>query len=236
MQVDLNPNLSEDEMPLFPLNVVLFPGDILPLHIFEQRYRLMTQFCMDHDRLFGVVLIKSGQEVGEPAEAYLVGTAVKIIEAEHLENGRMNLLTLGQHRFQTVKIRQDLPYLVGQVSTFGTDEIGAQEDAGMLVLKASQLYQTYESLLGELVPEWKPVEEIPTNLYHLSYQIGTRLQISVKAKQQLLETLPINQLLSREIELLEQENQKLRASLSIRSTLEEHKPTEVPLWKGVSLN
>ena len=65
MQTDLTQKLSEDEIPLFPLHVVLFPGSILPLHIFEKRYRLMTQFCLDNDLPFGVVLIKKGREVGE---------------------------------------------------------------------------------------------------------------------------------------------------------------------------
>jgi Lon protease-like protein len=236
MQTDLTQELSEDEMPLFPLNVVLFPGGVLPLHIFEQRYRLMIQFCLDNERLFGVVLIKKGREVGEPAEPHLVGTAVKIIEVDRLEDGRMNLLTLGQHRFEIMKIRRDLPYLVGQVRALGTDNAETHDDLRMSAVGASQLYQAYESLLAELVPDWKAVEEIPPAPDHLSYQIGIRLQIPLTDKQRLLETLSIDQLLSREIELLEQENQKLRANLIARRTLEKGEPTDIPPWKKASLN
>ena len=58
----------ERRLPLFPLNVVLFPNSQMPIYVFEDRYKLMVQTCLDHDSLFGVVLIKSGLEVGEPAE------------------------------------------------------------------------------------------------------------------------------------------------------------------------
>ena len=235
MQIDLIQELAEDEMPLFPLEVVLFPGGVLPLHIFEQRYRLMIQYCLDHDRLFGIVLIKKGREVGEDAEPYLVGTAVKIIEADQLEDGRMNLITLGQHRFEIMKVRRDLPYLVGQVKVLEVDDTETPEDAEMRVVRTIQLYRTYESLLAELVPQWKSVEEIPTTPDHLSYQIATRLQIPLTDKQRLIETLSIHQLLGREIELLERENRRLKISLLARRSFEKH-DTNIPPWKNASLN
>ena len=235
MQTNLIQELAEDEIPLFPLEVVLFPGGVLPLHIFEQKYRLMIQYCLDNDRLFGIVLIKRGQEVGEHADPYLVGTAVKIIEVDRLEDGRMNLITLGQHRFKIMKIRRDLPYLVGQVSVLDTDGAEPVEGSEMQGIKAIQLYRTYESLLAELIPEWKPVEEIPTVPDHLSYQIATRLQISLTDKQQLIETLDIHQLLDREIELLERENRRLKISLLARRSFEKH-DTNISPWKNAALN
>lgn len=235
MQTDLIQELAEDEMPLFPLEVVLFPGGVLPLHIFEQRYRLMIQYCLDNDRLFGIVLIKKGREAGEHAEPYLVGTAVKIIEVDRLEDGRMNLITLGQHRFKIMKIRRNLPYLVGQVKAFDTEDTEPFEDSEIRRVRAIQLYRTYESLLAELIPEWKPVEEIPTAPDHLSYQIATRLQISLTDKQRLIETLFIHQLLDLEIELLERENRRLKISLLARRSFEKH-DTNISPWKNASLN
>ena len=235
MQTDLIQELAEDEMPLFPLEIVLFPGGVLPLHIFEQRYRLMIQYCLDNDRLFGIVLIKRGREVGEHAEPYLVGTAVKIIEIDRFEDGRMNLITLGQHRFEIMKIRRDLPYLVGQVRALEADDTEPLEDSEMDIVRAIQLYRAYESLLAELVPQWKAVEEIPTVPDHLSYQIATRLQIPLTDKQQLIETLSIHQLLGREIELLERENRRLKISLLARRSFEKHDTNILP-WKNASLN
>ena len=235
MQTELIQELAEDEMPLFPLEVVLFPGGVLPLHIFEQRYRLMIQYCLDNDRLFGIVLIKRGREVGEHAEPYLVGTAVKIIEVDRLEDGRMNLITLGQHRFEIMEIRRELPYLVGQFRVLEGDDTETPEDAETRVVRAIQLYRAYESLLAELVPQWKAVEEIPTTPDHLSYQIATRLQIPLTDKQQLIETLSIHQLLGREIELLERENRRLKISLVARRSFERH-DTNISPWKNASLN
>ena len=235
METDLIQELAEDEMPLFPLEVVLFPGGVLPLHIFEQRYRLMIQYCLDNDRLFGIVLIKRGREVGGHAQPYLVGTAVKIIEVDWLEDGRMNLITLGQHRFKIMKIRRDLPYLVGQVRMLETEDTEPPEDAEMPAVQAIQLYRTYESLLAELIPQWKPVEEIPTASDHLSYQIATRLQIPLTDKQQLIETLSIHRLLGREVELLQRENRRLKISLLARRSFEKH-DTNISPWKNASLN
>src|SRR2546428_795565 len=71
-------------LPLFPLHVVLFPGLPLPLHIFEPRYRLMVGRCLEASSAFGVVLIRAGREVGEPATPYSVGTTAPIVRHERL--------------------------------------------------------------------------------------------------------------------------------------------------------
>jgi Lon protease-like protein len=217
MQKELASELSEDELPLFPLHVVLFPGAILPLHIFEQRYRLMIQFCLDNERPFGVVLIKEGHEVGAPAEPFLVGTSVQIVEVDRLEDGRMNLITLGQYRFEVVDITQYEPYLVGRVSVPDIEGIEADENLQSLAAKAFQLYQDYESLLAKLIPGWEAPQDIPASPCPLSYQIGARLQVHLAETQQLLETLPIDELLTREIEILERENRQLRIRLIAQS-------------------
>src|SRR3954453_11337770 len=89
-----------EEIPLFPLNTVLFPGMPLPLHIFEPRYREMIGACVRDERPFGVVLIKEGREVGEAAMPFEVGTLAKIVGVERLDDGRMNVVTVGTDRFR----------------------------------------------------------------------------------------------------------------------------------------
>jgi uncharacterized protein len=208
---------SEQELPLFPLNIVLFPGGVLPLHIFEQRYRLMIQSCLDNQSPFGVVLIREGEEVGAPAEPYSVGTAVHIVEAERFEDGRMNLLTSGQYRFEIREIQQRRPYLVGKVHVPNLVDIESGEDLEPVAEEAVQLYQDYETILDKLIFAWEPAEQIPAMPRMLAYQIGTRLQISLDEKQQLLEMFPIHQLLRREIAILKRENQRLRFQLAARN-------------------
>lgn len=83
------------KLPLFPLNTVLFPGMALRLHIFEPRYRLMVADCLANGGLFGVVLIRSGREVGEPAVPHSVGTTAHISGAERLPDGRLNIEVFG---------------------------------------------------------------------------------------------------------------------------------------------
>ncbi|HVL39075.1 MAG TPA: LON peptidase substrate-binding domain-containing protein, partial [Fimbriimonadaceae bacterium] len=72
-----------EEMPLFPLNTVLFPYATVQLHVFEDRYRDLVRNCIEFDRPFGIVLIRNGDEVGGQAEPYMVGTAVRIVQVHH---------------------------------------------------------------------------------------------------------------------------------------------------------
>src|SRR5437867_720934 len=103
-----------EEIPLFPLNTVLFPGMPLPLHIFEPRYREMIGVCSDEDRPFGVVLIREGMEVGEAAKPFEVGTMAKIIGIDRLNDGRMNIVTVGTRRFRVMSYATDRKaYIVG---------------------------------------------------------------------------------------------------------------------------
>ena len=86
-------------IPLFPLNIVLFPGGPLPLRIFETRYVDMVRSCMREDSGFGVVLIRSGSEVG-PAQTYNVGTLAKITDFDQLPDGLLGLFCVGRERFR----------------------------------------------------------------------------------------------------------------------------------------
>ncbi|MBM3459217.1 MAG: ATP-dependent protease, partial [Armatimonadetes bacterium] len=103
--------METQRIPLFPLNVVLFPGMALPLHIFEPLYRQMIRRCLDGDQRFGVCLIRSGPEVGGPADPHSVGSLCQIAHVHALEDGRMNLLVVGVSRFQVVRLYHDEAYL-----------------------------------------------------------------------------------------------------------------------------
>lgn len=104
-----------EEMPLFPLNTVLFPYAEVQLHVFEDRYRELVHDCLSEDRPFGVVLIRSGSEVGGPAEPYLVGTAVRILKVETYDDGRMDIRVKGERRFRIRQLDESGAYLTGYV-------------------------------------------------------------------------------------------------------------------------
>jgi Lon protease-like protein len=92
-------------LPIFPLNAVLFPGGLLPLRIFEARYMDMTRDCLKRDEPFGVCLIREGSEVGAPAVPEGIGCLAKILEWDMREQGILNLKTRGGQRFRIVERR-----------------------------------------------------------------------------------------------------------------------------------
>lgn len=208
----------EREIPLFPLQVVLFPGGVLPLHIFEPRYREMIQYCLDTDSEFGVVLMNGGEETGEPVKSYRVGTATRILDVQHLPDGRMNLITAGEYRFEILDVQDELPYLVAQVRLLD-DEFTLEVEPAVeaLALEIAELYRTYEQLSSRLIFAWQATEESPEHPLELAYQIGTRLRVSLEERQSLLETVRLEELLAREIAILKDENQRISIRLMARN-------------------
>lgn len=142
-------------LPLFPLHTVLAPGIALPLHVFEERYRLMIRRCLDASTPFGIVLIREGSEVapksGESAELAIagVGTFAEIREASKYADGRWDLLVVGTGRFSVLEVDTDSePYLVAEVEPL-LDETGDEETASKLVERVGARFIEY---LRELQP------------------------------------------------------------------------------------
>lgn len=95
---------------MFPLGTVLFPHGVLPLHVFEPRYRLLTERCLAGDRTFGVVLIERGHEVGGGDSRFDIGTLAQIVQAGRFEDGRYALVTVGARRLRVREWLPDDPY------------------------------------------------------------------------------------------------------------------------------
>lgn len=207
----------ERQIPLFPLETVLFPGGFLPLHIFEQRYRRMIKFCLEHESEFGVVLIKSGEETGEAATPYDVGTAARILQVEHLDDGRMNIITAGEYRFEILEIQDHLSYLTGRVRMLDSLEVEVESVSEDVTTQVEELYDAYEKLSSRLIFAWNPPEAHPEDPRELAYQVGIRLRLSLEEKQDLLETIPLVQLLSREIEILTDQNRRIAFQLEAQN-------------------
>jgi len=199
-----------EELPLFPLNVVLFPGMALPLRIFEQRYRLMISRCLEEQRPFGIVLIKKGREVGEPAVPFPVGTSARIEQVERLQDGRMNILTRGEGRFRVLEVVQNHPYLVGRVEEFPEPEENRGEE---LVEQVQQAYSEYVRTLIGLRGGWVRDVSTPKDPVSLSYFVAHTLRIELPNKQRLLETPNAHERLERELFILTEARERLRREL-----------------------
>ena len=95
---------------MFPLQTVLFPNAVMPLHVFEPRYRELTETCLNGDGRFGVVLIERGTEVGGGDSRFSVGTVARIVEAARTPDGRYLLATVGGERLRVRRWLDDDPY------------------------------------------------------------------------------------------------------------------------------
>jgi uncharacterized protein len=194
------------EMSLFPLNTVLFPRQVLPLHIFEDRYRLMIRQCLAEDKPFGAVLIRRGQEVGETAEPYTVGTIARIRESTHLPDGTMNIISVGTERFRIRRLIHDQPYLRGEVETFPMIESAEAEAVADQAQRVRQLVVRYIELIAEAAGLHIKVDTVPDTPQQIGYLAAVCMQIDNEEKQRLLDSVSPSDILCAEITLLNREN------------------------------
>jgi Lon protease-like protein len=199
-------------LPLFPLNVVLFPHMALPLHVFEPRYRLMISECLNEGHTFGVVAIREGSETGS-AIPHEVGTLAKIVRIDRLGDGRMNLLVSGTSRFKIIRTSDDRPYLRGEVRLLpesGDDLEGTVQ----LTEAAAAVFRQYSNLLRELSDEKPEDYEPPMEPELLSYLIGAALNLQVDEKQTLLAQARTDRRLVAELRMLHKEITFLKQMLA----------------------
>ena len=149
------------DIPLFPLRSVLCPGVALPLHIFEERYRLMISRCIERGEPFGVVLLRDGREVGPlRGEVAAIGTTAAIRRAGSYPDGRLDILSVGQQRFRLESVDSvSEPYLVGQVSLLD-EPTGPEHEAREQAQRVGRRFLEYLELLQPEGAEDGPEIEI----------------------------------------------------------------------------
>jgi len=161
-------------IPMFPLDVVLFPGMPLPLHIFEPRYKLMTRRCLDEHLEFGVVLAR-------PEGIAPVGCSAEIVKVvRQYPDGRMDILTTGNAVFQIVEVFEDRPYLEAQVEYLVDQPEPVPEDLRQKLVRACEECQSL--LYGRRTAFAPSAGEAP-----LSYQILGALPFDLDYKQEMIE-------------------------------------------------
>jgi Lon protease-like protein len=175
------------ELPLFPLNSVLFPGMPLILHIFEDRYKRMIRLCLEAQQSFGVVLIKRGVEaLGPLAEPHPIGCMARIVETQNLSGGRMNITAIGQERFRILTLNDTIePYLVGSVEDYPLVNPDPPAFAAS-VKKYRPVADRYLRLLAETGGFNIDPEQIPGDPIAFVYMAAVLLQVPPAAKQELL--------------------------------------------------
>ncbi len=205
---------SAIELPLFPLNVVLFPGVVLPLHIFEPRYRQMIADCQVDQRPFGIVLAQPGSEPLQEIP-YSVGTMVEIRDLHSMEDGRYVLMAMGIKRFRILSHHRQKPYLSGLVEAYNDNTTSGYE-LDMHFRDAQNLFSTYlELLLQAAKEEDQDISScLPESPEDLSFFIAYFLEIQDEQKQHFLELTSTIQRLHEEIAILRREVPFMRQMLA----------------------
>ncbi len=177
----------------------------------------MVQRCLDGDSEFGVVLIKSGLEVGGPAELHSVGTVARIMDVDRLENDQMLLSIAGRSRFRIEEMTQLTPYLEGEVVVLPEEAEGEIEAEELDAIRVT--VSNYVRLLMGLSGGWVRETTTPDEPVALSYFIGSLLQVDLVDKQALLEEPNAAGRLAAEREILDREVAALRERVTTKMQL-----------------
>lgn len=197
---------------MFPLGTVLLPGAVLPLHVFEPRYRAMVADVLADDRTFGVALIERGPEVGGGDVRTDVGTLARVVESEQLEDGRWLLLTFGTQRFRVVEWLPDDPYPCAVVEVL-TERAAGGGAAARRDDVAARLRRVL-ALATELGTTAVPIAtELPSDPGTLAYRAAAMAGIGALDAQRVLETDDPGERLDLVAALLEDEEATLRSLL-----------------------
>jgi Lon protease-like protein len=170
------------EIPLFPLNTVLFPGGPLPLRIFEPRYIDMVRYCMRERVSFGVVLIRAGAEAGAVSSAAEVGTSARIVDFSQMPDGLLGISCLGERKFRVLSRRVQSDGL-----NMGTVEWAPPERPAELPGEFSHLGQILRKVLPELGDMYQAVPRHFDDAGWVGARLAEILPINLADKQLCLE-------------------------------------------------
>lgn len=213
-------------LPLFPLSTVLVPGLVMPLHIFEPRYRQMVRSLLaieDEDaREFGVIAMREGRDprIDGMGAVYPVGCATVIRQHDLLEDGRFDIVTTGSRRFRLLAVDTSNPLLEAEVEFLSDDD---DSDDLTLARRTAQSFRDYRAILSgqvdEVSDEPEEDEGIPDDPTVLSYLITAAMVLPVAERQDLLAAETTAQRLTLARQLLRRECRVI-ATLSALPSLE----------------
>ncbi|MBV9381198.1 MAG: LON peptidase substrate-binding domain-containing protein [Streptosporangiaceae bacterium] len=204
-------------LPLFPLGTVLYPGMVLPLHIFEERYRRLVRDLLDgpEPRRFGVIAIREGRETGVDGVSALhdVGCTAALRQASPREEGRFDLVTVGTERFRLLSLDRTMPYLRGETEPLA-EETGDEAAAGLAVRAVAAAFRGYLEALAESGAATVLVHDLPDEPVLLSYVVAAAMIIDLPDRQRLLAEPDALGRLTAERALLSRETGMLRTITS----------------------
>lgn len=221
-----------DALPLFPLNTVLFPGIVMPLHIFEARYRSLVRDLIalpaDSAREFGVVAIKVGYEVGERGVHTIqrTGCAALVTEVTANPDGTFEIIVIGRRRFHVERLDPSQEYLRAEVEWLpdsnGTDTDSDSDPAGKGAERAAatarETFEVYRDTVAALRGDDVLEGPTPTAPIDLSYTLAAALVVNLAERQALLESPNVVARLQLGTSLMRSELRAIAAIASLPAT------------------
>ena len=203
-----------EALPLFPLGTVLYPGLLLPLNIFEERYRELVRDLLDgpEPRRFGVIAIRKGRETGVDgiSALYQIGCVATVREVAEQDDGRYHLVTVGTQRFRLASLDKSRPYLQGEVDLL-EEEVGDEAAAGLAVHAVQRGFHGYVEALASRESVEVTVPELPDEPVLLSYLVAASMILDLSVRQDLLAEPDAERRLGAERALLARETTMLRS-------------------------
>jgi uncharacterized protein len=234
--------LVADTLPLFPLGTVLFPGVVLPLHIFQPRYRVLIEHLMelpaDVPREFGVVAIRHGVETGEHDDTslYRVGCSAEMRQVTSHPDGRYDIVTVGRRRFRLHAVEPaETPYLTGRVEWI-SDQDGQPGEAERLAPNVLSAFRGYLRQLGAAAadeddpdaPAGADAEQLPEDPTVLSHLVAASASLTVADRQRLLAAADTAGRLRIELSVLRRETALVSALHAVPTALADYQVEFAP--------
>jgi Lon protease-like protein len=210
-----------ETMPLFPLGTVLYPGLVLPLHIFEDRYRQLVRDLMSgpEPRRFGVIASRKGHETGVDgiSALYEIGCTATLRQVMQRDDGRFDLVTVGDQRFRLLGLDHSQPYLQGEIDLLA-EEAGDEAAATLAVQAVQHAFRDYLDALATQGAARVDVPDLPDEPVLLSYLVAASMVVDLSDRQVLLAEPDAGRRLVAERALLARETNMLRRFTSTPAT------------------
>lgn len=198
------------KIPLFPLGVVILPELTLPLHIFEDRYKLMISECIENDMPFGIVLF-DGQNL------HTVGCTARVIEViKRHEDGRMDIVTRGEKRFLIQKVIDENPYMEAYVTFYDDEDVIAEDEVQTLIEKALNLILELSGPEQQMNTVYREARSSPLRL---SFAIAALDGFTPKERQRFLEMTSTEERIKKGVRALTSIVERTRLTNEVQSII-----------------
>jgi uncharacterized protein len=212
-----------DLLPLFPLGMVPFPGMEVPLHVFEERYRALVRRLLEEplpaDRLFGIVAIREGYEVGshESRSMYRTGCVMQLTSVEEYDDGRLDIVAVGRHRLRVLATDTSEPFLRAEVEHLPLDG-GDALDGAREAARTLAAFEEYRAVVSRLRGDDVMTGGLPRDPELLSYALAATCALTLRERRQLLEAATAADRLQLLRRLMRSEVRAIRAVPSLPAT------------------